>query len=269
MSNYDNIYSSSSNITNRNNISYGNVHDKFDLLKRKYELYHDNKEFTLSEEMLKENNIINTMDTLNSMINSKLAMIKIISSNIENLIIYKTTITEILTSIKDIESKYMKIYQQNSLNSLDIKLQEPLPIRPVLVKETLLAELRDQPIIEDIYEEMKRKSFIVNESYIHNMCDIIEKVNIKIIEETAIMSSCVDFVSTYKSIVNNCADKKISDKFKCTICFDNEVKICVTPCGHTFCEDCSKKLVQKCFVCNRIVKEKNKMFFLGKDEEEL
>ena len=88
MSNYNNIYSSSSNITNRDQISSGNIHDKFDLLKRKYELYHDNKEFTLSEEMLKENNIINTMDTLNSMINSKLAMIKRISSNIENLIIY-------------------------------------------------------------------------------------------------------------------------------------------------------------------------------------
>lgn len=268
MSNYNNIYTSSSNITNRDKISSGNVNDKFDILKRKYELRHDNKEFTLSEETLKENNIINTMDSLNAMINNKIAMIKNISSNIENLIMYKTKITEILTSIKDIEDKYIILHQQNSFNFVDIKLQEPLPIRPVLVKEMLLADLRDQTIIEDIYEEMKRKSFIVNESYIHNMCDIIEKVNIKIIEETAIMNSYVDFVSTYKSIVNNCADKKILNKFKCTICFENEVKICVTPCGHTFCEDCSKKLVQKCFVCNRIVKEKNKMFFLGKDEED-
>ena len=68
--------------------------------------------------------------------------------------------------------------------------------------------------------------------------------------------------------MSNCADKQILNRFKCTICFENEVKICVTPCGHTFCNNCSKKLDKKCFACNGSVRGKTTLFFLGKEEED-
>jgi len=245
------------------------VKDKFEFLKRRYELTHNNdKTVHLSEEELQEKNVINTMSSLNDMLNNKLAEIKQRNHNIQNLNKYKTEITDVLTICKDIEKKYVKLYEQNSLNSVDVKLQQPLPQRPITLQEKLSGDLLAQPVIEDIYEEMKYNTFIVNESYIHNMCDVIEKVNIKICDETIILDELSKFVHTYKSILNNCADKTILNKYKCTICFENEVKICVTPCGHTFCDKCSKNLSNKCFVCNGAVIKKTTLFFLGKEEED-
>ena len=245
------------------------VKDKFELLKRQYELTHNNdKIVNLSEEELQEKNVINTISSLNGMLNNKLAEIKQRNHNIQNLNKYKTEITDVLTICKDMEKKYVKLYKQNALNSIDVKLQQPLPQRPMTLQEKLSGDLRAPPVIEDIYEEMKYNTFIVNESYIHNMCDVIEKVNIKICDETIKLDELSKFVNTYKSILNNCADKTILNKYKCTICFENEVKICVTPCGHTFCDKCSKNLSNKCFVCNGAVIKKTTLFFLGKEEED-
>lgn len=47
---------------------------------------------------------------------------------------------------------------------------------------------------------------------------------------------------------------------KCKKCFNdynksNRIAKLITPCGHTFCEDCLKKLI-KCPNCNKVIKEK-------------
>ena len=36
----------------------------------------------------------------------------------------------------------------------------------------------------------------------------------------------------------------------CPVCFVREVGVAILPCGHTFCQDCAKKIINTCFVCS-------------------
>ena len=46
----------------------------------------------------------------------------------------------------------------------------------------------------------------------------------------------------------------------CTICDANNIKYCINPCGHTFCEGCSSKLSKTCHICRGNIEDKLKMF---------
>ena len=45
--------------------------------------------------------------------------------------------------------------------------------------------------------------------------------------------------------------------------------MCIQPCGHTFCVSCTKKITNRCFVCNGSVTAKFKMYVSGRDDDEV
>ena len=47
----------------------------------------------------------------------------------------------------------------------------------------------------------------------------------------------------------------------CTICLTNPVLYCLTPCGHTFCENCLRRQLAACFMCRTPVTNRVKLFF--------
>ena len=47
--------------------------------------------------------------------------------------------------------------------------------------------------------------------------------------------------------------------YECTICMENDVNMCLIPCGHTFCSKCLKK-TDKCYICTSDIFMKQKMF---------
>lgn len=47
----------------------------------------------------------------------------------------------------------------------------------------------------------------------------------------------------------------------CSICLEETVTYAVTPCGHTFCQACSRRQHNTCFFCRTPIKEKVKLFF--------
>ena len=47
----------------------------------------------------------------------------------------------------------------------------------------------------------------------------------------------------------------------CTICLDEIVSSCFSPCGHTFCTNCIRKQSGTCFICRTPIKEKIRLFF--------
>ena len=46
----------------------------------------------------------------------------------------------------------------------------------------------------------------------------------------------------------------------CSICDTNNIKYCINPCGHTFCEGCSSKLITNCHICRGNITNKIKIF---------
>jgi hypothetical protein len=47
----------------------------------------------------------------------------------------------------------------------------------------------------------------------------------------------------------------------CTICMTKEVSQAVTPCGHTFCEECCRNQMTACYICRVQIRDKVRLFF--------
>jgi hypothetical protein len=47
----------------------------------------------------------------------------------------------------------------------------------------------------------------------------------------------------------------------CTICLNEQVVYTLSPCGHTYCQNCIKKQTGNCFVCRGPVKDKIRLYF--------
>ena len=47
----------------------------------------------------------------------------------------------------------------------------------------------------------------------------------------------------------------------CTICMGREVSTAVTPCGHTFCEECVRNQMTSCYICRVQIRDKLRLFF--------
>ena len=47
----------------------------------------------------------------------------------------------------------------------------------------------------------------------------------------------------------------------CTICMTKEVSQVVTPCGHTFCDDCCRTQMTACYICRVQIRDKVRLYF--------
>jgi hypothetical protein len=242
---------------------------KFNKLKSQYDhgMIKPDQSVFFSDETLKEEEIKNTMDNFNYIIKSKLIEIRDIKYKIDNLEEYRKEIMDILKQVKTTEEKYNDIYQKNKLCMGNLRLESPLFVP---LNQTLNAQMRDEPEVIKTDLNFLKYNCLVRSNYLVNMCEICEKIDEKIGIETTKMNIINKYIEVYRTLLNTTfvSDKKISNKYTCTICYENEVKICVTPCGHTFCKSCSERLKTHCFACNTVVKEKTKLFLLGNDDTE-
>jgi hypothetical protein len=47
----------------------------------------------------------------------------------------------------------------------------------------------------------------------------------------------------------------------CSICMVKEVNQAVTPCGHTFCDDCCRTQMTACYICRVQIRDRVRLFF--------
>ena len=59
-------------------------------------------------------------------------------------------------------------------------------------------------------------------------------------------------------IINDLTIKN-NETNKCSICLDNTISYCCSPCGHTYCSDCIKK-TNNCYICRGIIHNKIKIY---------
>lgn len=93
-------------------------------------------------------------------------------------------------------------------------------------------------------------------------------INIKTIEENIdnIEIKLKDFTHLFLYIINNIISNKELSKNMCPICFENQIDICLSPCGHTTCNKCilsnrNNLYNNKCFTCRTPVNEYVKIYF--------
>lgn len=240
---------------------------KFNKLKSNYEkkaVEHNMELF--DEEYLKEQDLRTTMENFNVLVERKMGELKTIRDRLVKLTDYKKALGEILIDMRKTDEKYINTYETIALCRDDLTLEAPK--RQVIHYRYLSGTPDDKDMVLDPIK-LREQLFSIKSEYVNSLCDIYEKVDDRIECETLKMKKITDFLDLYKKTIDACdTHKKVLSKYNCTVCYENEVKMCIQPCGHTFCVGCTEKITTRCFVCNGNVTAKIKIYLLGKEEEE-
>jgi len=126
----------------------------------------------------------------------------------------------------------------------------------------------------NIYENNKE----LNEIFINYNLKIKENYNkwikeyytIKLLEYENTIEIIEEKISEFRElfiyIINKIKKTEIENKKLCPICFENEVDICLNPCGHTICNKCviinrNRFTSEKCYSCRGVINEYIKIYF--------
>lgn len=202
------------------------------------------------------------------MIHGKVEELRYINNKIIGLTEYKQEIIDILIEMNKSQERYIKLFDKNILFGNDLQMEPPYH-KDML--HLLSKDLRGEPIVNNIMdlERLKTYLFITKDVYAKRMFEVCGKIDESIMDETRKLSAVNEFIGVYKRTLSSFdSDKKIFNKYKCTVCYENEVNVCLVPCGHTFCKGCSEKATKKCFMCNGEITSRNNIYLLGKEEED-
>jgi hypothetical protein len=153
-------------------------------------------------------------------------------------------------ALRDHMRRAVRLYANtaSSLSTAESRLEEKLKNLEALVgRVNDLMFLEPTPELEHLAEPVR--------NYLES---VIRKIDIE--------ADYADLIEQYKrfavlkSVVNMGSFHKQGGPV-CTICMTKEVSQAVTPCGHTFCDDCASKQVTSCFICRLQIRDKIRLFF--------
>jgi hypothetical protein len=168
---------------------------------------------------------------------------------LEDYEILKKSLTEYKNNLKDLIKQ-----KETSDNYLGSLLNNHIYIINIINYDNILNNSFNeyQKIIKDNYEKWIDEHYNIK---IKTLEENIENIEIKL----------KDFTNLFIFIINHIIkDKEISNNM-CPICFENQIDICLNPCGHTACNKCILTLTNnkkdKCFTCRSPVNEYIKIYF--------
>jgi Zinc finger, C3HC4 type (RING finger) len=228
------------------------VMEKFEVLQKHY------NNFNLTDTEMNEKDIKTNLQQFGAQISSKMNDLQSINEHITQLVEYKEVLGKLLTEIQTMEKTYQTIFEKYAyLNHSNKHLLLDIP-----------KDINKQFFGFQSADYLKQYCFTIKDEYLTSIFDTINAVDKELKAETAKLHSLNDLICTYRTMVSSLEpNKKILNKYICTVCYDKEISICLSPCGHTFCSVCIKNLKQSCFLCNQAVNHKTQIFLSGSEDE--
>jgi flagellar biosynthesis component FlhA len=154
------------------------------------------------------------------------------------------------TTLREYMRKVVRMYANSAsaLSMAEIRLEEKLKNL-----EALVGRINDLMFLEPTAE-------------LENLTEPVRNYLESVIGKIEIEADYKDLIEQYKrftllkSIVNMGSIHKQNAPL-CTICMMKEVSQAVTPCGHTFCDECMQKQVTACFICRVQIRDKVRLYF--------
>jgi hypothetical protein len=153
-------------------------------------------------------------------------------------------------TLREYMRKAIRLYANaaSALSSAEIRLEEKLKRL-----ETLVGRINDLMFLEPTAE-------------LEQMTEPAHAYLNSVLSKISIDTEYTDLVEQYKrfallkGVVNIGAFQKQAAPI-CTICMTKEICHAVTPCGHTFCEECCQKQLTACYICRVQIRDKIRLFF--------
>jgi hypothetical protein len=154
------------------------------------------------------------------------------------------------SDIRDLLRKTIRMYAKTAtaVCTAETQLEEKL-----IRLETVVARINDLLFLEptSAMDSMEAPTKAYLES-------VLNKIHIQNEYEELIMQS--KKFGLLKGIVMLSTFQKPTGPI-CSICMIKDVNQAVTPCGHTFCEDCCRNQMTACYICRVQIRDKIRLYF--------
>ena len=155
-----------------------------------------------------------------------------------------------VTALREYQRKTIRLYANTAaeLCIAETHLEEKLKRL-----ETVVSRVNDLMFLEPTasLEQMSGPARIYLDS-------VMDKIGIE--EEYGAMTILYMRFALLKGLVSLSGFQKAPTP-TCTICMTKEVSQAVTPCGHTFCDDCCQKQLTACYICRVQIRDKVRLYF--------
>jgi hypothetical protein len=154
-------------------------------------------------------------------------------------------------TIRDHMRKAIRLYASTAaaLSVAEQRLEEKLKRL-----ETIVGRMNDMMFLEPTaeLEQMAEPARVYLDS-------VLEKISIE--AEYKDLAEQYKRFSLLKSVVSLGSFQKTGSPPTCCICMTKEIAQAVTPCGHTFCDDCCVKQLTSCYMCRVQIRDKVRLYF--------
>lgn len=135
-----------------------------------------------------------------------------------------------------------------------------------------IVDINRPPLVLNYYDDgklvmSKKDEKLVIDSIKMRKLKEIELLNFSInnlsIQNTIIDKMITDknqMLETTKRNYIESLNRNINPDLLCQICFENRINLILTPCGHTFCDNCFKSNNSVCFNCRKSVENRYKIY---------
>jgi Zinc finger, C3HC4 type (RING finger) len=154
------------------------------------------------------------------------------------------------TVLRDQMRKAIRLYANtaSALSTAEMRLEEKL--RRL---ETLVAKVNDLMFMEPTAELEA-----MSEPARTYLDSVIDKISIED-EYREVIEQQKRFV-VLKGLVSLGSFQRQTGP-TCTICMTKEVSHTITPCGHTFCDECCRSQMTACFICRVQIRDRLRLYF--------
>jgi len=153
-------------------------------------------------------------------------------------------------ALRDSMRKAIRMYaaSASALSGAELRLEEKLKRL-----ETLVGRVNDMMFLEPTAE-------------LEEMAPVARAYLDSVLDKISIEAEYKDLVEQYKRFAVLRGIVTVGSLQKqtaptCTICMVKEVAHAVTPCGHTFCEDCCKTQMTACYICRVQIRDRLRLYF--------
>lgn len=167
-----------------------------------------------------------------------------------------------------------KTKKDNELLDIMKKYYEELEHRKqdLLLKKDIIKEL-DDPDDESINDidflqniiKIKNKIYNMTNQYklLQNVINDNETLN-DTLERGNKIQSIINKITRYRTIIKDLENKEYIFESICTICQCDTITHCIIPCGHTYCNKCTERVVSNktCYICRKQIKDNIKLYIL-------
>jgi hypothetical protein len=155
------------------------------------------------------------------------------------------------TTFREYQKRVIRLYVDSAaaLSAAESRLEEKLKRL-----ETVVGRMNDLMFLEPTaaLEDMAAPT----RAYLDS---VLDKVDLQT-DYTDLVTTFKRF-SVLKGLVSLQNFQRVGTAPTCTICMVREVNQAVTPCGHTFCDECCRSQMTLCYICRVQIRDKIRLYF--------